>query len=182
MTGELASLTDPISVLGFLFVTTLGTPARCASFGAGEAHDVGLCGFVGEVIDVFPIFPQGHALVVMPASISVAHALRIADEEAAHVLLNTEVNDGPRGFMTRITHAPLRSAADFVFRPLEFLPAARVFLTAALLAGKLSQLSVTLAFERADAAPGHDHVKLPLGGVGMVWPVGGAGIFRYEAE
>jgi hypothetical protein len=37
MTGELAGLTDPISVLGFLFVTTLGTPARCASFGAGEA-------------------------------------------------------------------------------------------------------------------------------------------------
>jgi hypothetical protein len=66
------------------------------------------------VIDVFPIFPQGQALVVMPPSISGAHAVRIADEEVAHVLLDTEVNDGPRGFMTRITHTPLRSAADFV--------------------------------------------------------------------
>jgi hypothetical protein len=151
-----ADATRPISPFGLVTMPTCRTPARCASFGAGEAHDVGLCGFVGGVIDVFPICPQGHALVVMPPSISVEHAVRIADEEAAHVLLNTEVNEGPRGFMTRITHAPLRSAADFVLRSLEFLPAARVFLTAALLAGELSQLSVTLAFERADAASGHD--------------------------
>src|SRR6266700_3840558 len=137
MAREPADSARPLSPFGLVAMPTCRTPARGASFGADEAHDVGLCSFVGEVIDVFPIFPLGHALVVMPASISVAHAVRIADEEAAHVLLNTEVNDGPRGFMARITHAPLRSAADVVLRPLEFLPAARVFLTAALLAGEL---------------------------------------------
>ena len=163
---EAADPARPISPFGLVTMPTCRTPARGASFGAGEAHDVGLLGFVGEVIDIFAIFPRGHALVVMPASISVAHAVGIADEEATDVLLNTEVNDGPRGFMTHITHAPLRSAADFVLRPLQFLPAARVFLAAALLVGELSQLSVTLAFERADAAPGHDQGRARVGGHG----------------
>jgi hypothetical protein len=60
----------PISAFGFVLVPAARTPARCASFGAGEAQDAGLLGFMGEIVDVTSVFPQRHALVVMPAAIA----------------------------------------------------------------------------------------------------------------
>lgn len=57
---ESAGTADPISTIGLLFMPTARTPATGSSFGAGEAQDVSLFGFVGEIV-VFPVFPQGHA-------------------------------------------------------------------------------------------------------------------------
>ena len=70
----------PISVLGFMFMPTSGTPATGSSFEVGEARDVSLFGFVADVVDVFAILPVAHALVVMLATILVADPMRIACE------------------------------------------------------------------------------------------------------
>jgi len=40
-----------------VFIPAYRTLATCSSFGASEAHDVGLLGFVGEVVDVFAVLP-----------------------------------------------------------------------------------------------------------------------------
>ena len=71
----------PGSPFGLVFVPACRTPARCPSFGAGEAHDAGCFGFMREVVDVPAVFPQGHALVVMASPVLLSHALRVADEE-----------------------------------------------------------------------------------------------------
>jgi hypothetical protein len=55
-------LACPISSLGLVFMPTDRTLATCASFGASEAHDVGLFGFLREVVDILAILPQGHPL------------------------------------------------------------------------------------------------------------------------
>ena len=63
--GKATSFTCPISSFGLVFMLTDRTLATCSSFGASEAHDVGLLGFVGEIVDILAIFPEGHALVVV---------------------------------------------------------------------------------------------------------------------
>ena len=65
VSGKAAGSTYPISAFGLLFLPTDRTLARCSSFRASEAHDVGLLGFVGEIVDILAIFPEGHALVVV---------------------------------------------------------------------------------------------------------------------
>jgi hypothetical protein len=122
-------------------------------FGAGEAQDMGLGGFVRQVVDVLVVFPYGHALVVMPAPVLPTHAVRVADEKVPDVLLNTEVDDRPGGFVARIADASLRAAAHSVLRPLQLLKASRVLGAAGLLAGQLPQVPIPLPFEGADAAP-----------------------------
>ena len=84
---------DPISALGFVSMSASGTPTAGSSFGAGEARDAGVLGFVGQVVDVTAVFPQGHTLVVMTAAIAGAHAVRVADEERADFVFHAEVND-----------------------------------------------------------------------------------------
>ena len=157
MTGELAGLTDPISVLGFMFVTTLGTPARCASFGAGEALYVGLLAFMGEVVDVLAIFPQGHALIVVSAAVLLTDTMRIADEEAPDLVFHTKVDHLARSFVPRITNTTLCTSALLVLGSLQLLPAMGVLFASGLLLGNLAELLMALSFERTDTAPGHNH-------------------------
>ena len=157
MTGELAGLTDPISVLGFMFVTTLGTPARCASFGAGEALYVGLLAFMGEVVDVLAIFPQGHALIVVSAAVLLTDTMRIADEEAPNLLFHTKVDHFARRFVPQITNTTLCTTALLVLGSLQLLPAMGVLCTPGLLLRKLAELPIALSFERTNTAPGHNH-------------------------
>ncbi len=57
VSGKATSFTCPISSFGLVFLSTCRTLAARSSFRASEAHDVSLFGFVGQVIDVFPIFP-----------------------------------------------------------------------------------------------------------------------------
>jgi hypothetical protein len=152
-----AGAADPISILGFVAMPTARTPARCPSFGAGEARDVSLLGFVSEVVDVLAVLPQGHALVVVTTSITVTNTVRVADEERSHVPLHAEVNHLTGRFVPQIADTPLGSAAVLVPGALQLLPAPRVLLAPALLFGELAQLPAALPLERANAAPGHDH-------------------------
>ena len=147
MATKSADSADPISAFGFVFVPAARTPATCSSFGAGEARDAGLFGFVREVVNVLAVFPASHALIVIPASLSLAHAVRIADEERSHLVLDTEVDDLPCGFVSQITDALFGSPAVLVLGALQLLPTAGVLRAATLLFGELAQLSQSLPLE-----------------------------------
>ena len=111
MTCEPALLAVPNPAFGFVLMPTSGTLATCSSFGASEARDVSLFRFVGEIIDVFAILPQGHALIVVSAVIPIAHAMRIADEQHSDLVLNTKVNDLLQGTVDfGATDAPMCDA------------------------------------------------------------------------
>ncbi len=152
--NKAAGAARPSSAFGLVTMPTDWTPARCASFGAGEAQDAGLCGFVAEVGDILAVFPAGHALVVMPAIVSRAHTMWVADEERSHLVLDAEVDDLPGRLVAQITDAPLGSAAVLVLGSLQLLPTAQVLLATTLLCGEPAQLSQALPLEGADAAPG----------------------------
>ncbi len=146
----------PSSAFGLVLVPTSGTPAGGSSFGAGRARDAGVLGFVDQVVDVFAVFPQGHALVVVPPAVLGAYTVRIADEERPYLVFYTIVDDLARSFVPEIAHAPLGPSARLVLRALQLLPAPGVFLAPAPLLSELPELPVSLPFEAADAAPGHD--------------------------
>jgi hypothetical protein len=146
----------PISAFGLMLVPTSGTPAGGSSFGAGRARDAGVLGFMGQVVNVFAVFPQGHALVVVPPAVLGAYAVRVADEERPYLVFYTKVDDLARSFVPEIAHAPLGPSARLVLRALQLLPAPGVFLAPALRLFELPELPVSLPFEAADAAPGHD--------------------------
>jgi hypothetical protein len=155
MTCEPAGEARPISPSGLVAMPAARTPAAGSSFGAGEARDAGLLGFVHEVGDVLAIFPQRHPLVMIPPARTVAHAVGVADEEASHLLIDAEVDDLPGSLMAKITHTPLRSAADLVLGALQFFPAAGGLLTPGLLLGELAELLAPLPLEGTDTASGH---------------------------
>ena len=160
---ETAGAADPISAFGLVFMPAYRTPATGSSFGAGEAHDVGLFRFVREVVDILAIFPQGHPLVVMPALILIAHAMWVADEERTGVVLNAKVDNLPGGFMARITDTTLSPTTLLVLGALQLLPSARILLATGLLPGDFAKLLIALPFEGTDTASGHHEC---LGGRG----------------
>jgi hypothetical protein len=96
---EAAAAADPRSSPGLFTMPAARTPAAGSSFGAGEARDAGLRGFVGEIVDIAAVFPARHPLVVVPAAVSGAHSMRVADEERSHRALDAEVDDGPGGLV-----------------------------------------------------------------------------------
>ncbi len=136
---------------------TARTLARGPSFGASEARDVSLFGFVGEIVNILAIFPQRHPLIVVSPVIMVANAMRIANEESANLLSLAEVNDFACGFVPQVTDAPFGTPALLVLSTLQLLPPARILLAAALLFGNLTKVSVTLTLEGADTAPSDNH-------------------------
>jgi hypothetical protein len=166
MAAEATGPACPISAFGLVFMPTSRTPARCASFGGGRAHDVGSSGFVGEIVDIFPILPAGHTLVVMPAVIPIAYAMRVADEERPDPVPHTEVDDLPGRLMSQMADTTLSAAALLVPGTLQLLPAARILLASSLLPGDFPELLVTLSFERADTTPGDDYGLTCSGGDG----------------
>ena len=156
MAPKAAPAADPVSAPGLVFVLASRTPARCSSFGAGRARDAGLVRFVGEVINIAAVFPLRHAAIVVAAVVLGAHAVRVADEERSHPVLDAKVDDPARGLMPEIAHAPLGPSTDLVLGPLELLKASGVLLAPAQLLGKLPELLAALPLETADAAPGDD--------------------------
>jgi hypothetical protein len=56
MASKSTGSTDPISSLGLVFMPTYRTPAAGSSFGAGEAHDVGLFMHFHTAIPDLPCF------------------------------------------------------------------------------------------------------------------------------
>ena len=111
---------------------------------------------MGEVVDIVPVLPLGHTAIVEPTRIAGSHAMGVTDEERPDVLLDTEVDDFAGGLVAQVTHTTIGLAADLVLRSLQLLPTTRMLLTAALLFGKLAELSAPLPFERPDTAPSHD--------------------------
>ena len=156
MPGELAGAADPISALGLMFVPTYRTAARCASFGAGEAHDVSSFAFVSEVVDVLAIFPQSHTLIVVATIVPIAYAMRIANEEAPHFVLNTKVNDLSCCLMPQITDTPFSPTALLVLGSLQFLPTTGILGTTGLLLGDLTQTHSALPLETTDTTSSDD--------------------------
>ena len=138
---------------GLVFVPAYWTLAARSSFAAGEALDAGLFALVGQIVDVFSVFPLGHALVVMPSFVLLAHAMGVANKKCPNLLFFTEVKHLARGLVPQVTHAPLDATRHLVLRPLQFLPATGVFLTACLFFGKLSVPHVALALEAANTTP-----------------------------
>jgi hypothetical protein len=114
---EAADAADPVSVPGLVAVPTARTLARCSAFRASEARDVSRFRFVDEIVDVLPIFPKGHALVVMPAMVSFADTMRIANKEGSDPLFDAKVDDSPGGFVTLVTDTPGISLADCIPGP-----------------------------------------------------------------
>lgn len=153
---ESAGTARPGCAFGLVTMPASRTLATGSSFGAGEARDAGLFGFMGEVINILSILPQGHSLVMVPAIVSIADTTRITDEETSHLVFNAEVDDLPCGLVAHIANTPLGSSAHLALGVLQFLPTAGVLLASALLLGKLTLLSSSLSFQRADAPPGHD--------------------------
>jgi hypothetical protein len=146
----------PISSLGLVFMPTCRTLATCASFGASEAHDVGLFGFMREVVDILAILPQGHPLVVVTTRMAVTDAMRIPNEERANILFLAEVDHFAGSFVTQITNAAFCSCLDLVLGSLQLSPSSRVFFASRLLFSKLAKLLGSLPLERADATTCHD--------------------------
>ena len=81
MAAKPAVAADPVSSPGLMFMRASGTPAAGSSFGASEAPDARLLAFVGEIVDVIAVFPLRHPAIVMASAISIADAVRVADEE-----------------------------------------------------------------------------------------------------
>src|SRR4051794_29461321 len=109
VSSKATGFTCPISSFRLVFVPTYRTLATRSSFGASEAHDVGLLGFVGQVVDIFAIFPQGHTLVVVSTTIAVTDTVGITNEERANFLLNTESDHLACCFVSHITNTSLCS-------------------------------------------------------------------------
>ncbi len=156
MASKSTGSTDPISSLGLVCMPTYRTPAAGSSFGAGEAHDVGLFCFMGQVVDIPAIFPKRHPLVVMPAFILMAYSMGSAGEERPDLVFYTKVDHLAGGFMSLVTNTSFCSSALLVLRSLQFLPTTGVLLATGLLCGKLSKLLVALMFEGTDTTSSDD--------------------------
>ncbi len=83
MSCKATGLTCPISAFGLVLVPTYRTLATRSSFRASEAHDVGLLGFVGEIVDIFAVLPHSHTLIVVSSAIPIADTMGITDCELA---------------------------------------------------------------------------------------------------
>ena len=151
-----AAAARPSSAFGLGLVPATGTPAAGSSFAAGEAQDAGLLGFMGEVVDVFAVFPHGHATIVVTAGVPAAHAMRVADEERSHLPLDAKIDHLSRGFVAQVADTPLGPPTNLVLGALEFLPTTGVFGAAALEPSDLPQLLAALPLEAANAASSHD--------------------------
>ena len=118
---------------------------------------MGLCGFVGEVVDVLPILPLGHPLIVVPSAIAGTHAMWVANEEGTNFMLYTEVDHLACGLVSLITDTTFSASALLIFCELQVLPPSGVFLALALLFRDVSHLHGTPSFESTNTAPRYNH-------------------------
>ncbi len=146
----------PISAFGLLFMPTARTLATGSSFGASEARDVSLFRFVTQIVNIFAVFPQRHALIVVATSITSADTVRIADEEASYLMLNTEINHPSRGFVSHVPNTSFRTSAYCMLGMLQLLPTTGIFLATGLLPGNLAQSLMALPLEATNAPSSDD--------------------------
>jgi hypothetical protein len=125
---------------------------------------VSLFAFVREVVNILAILPQGHALVVMPPALVLTNPVRITNEESANTLFHAEIDDLTSRFMAQITNTTLGAAALLIPGLLQLLPPPGVFFATTLFPGNLTELLMTLSFERTNAASGDNECFARIGG------------------
>jgi hypothetical protein len=164
VSSETTRVAVPLPVSRLVFMPTVGTPARCSSFRAGEARNMGLLCFVGQIVDVLAIFPQGHALIVVSALLLVADPMRIANVECANLVFDAEIDHFTRSFVSQITNTAFCPTALLVPGTLQLLPATRIPFATRLFLCDLAELLASLMLERTNPAPGHNHRLARVGG------------------
>src|SRR5215469_1937463 len=117
-----------------------------------------------EIVDIFPILPADHTLVVMPSLVLLPNAMRVANEKGAYLLLLAKRDHLPGCFVAQVAHTALDTTDHLVLRSLKLLPAARVLLTASLFFSNPPVPHVVLAFEATNAAPRDDDGHASAGG------------------
>jgi hypothetical protein len=90
-TDGVAAAPDPS--FDFLFPAAYRTLAARSPLRTSEAHDAGCLGFTRQVGDIPAVLPPGQALIVMPSTGALAHAMRITDEQSARLMLLTKGDD-----------------------------------------------------------------------------------------
>jgi hypothetical protein len=123
-----------------------------------------LFAFVGQVVHILAVFPQGHTLVMVAPTITVAHPMRIAHEERPDVLLYTEVDHLTSRFMAQVADTTFAPPALLILGVLELLPPSGILLTTSLFPGNLAKLPVPLSLERTNATPGDNQCLPGIGG------------------
>src|SRR5438046_10707627 len=83
---------------------------------------MGLFCFVGQIVDVFALLPQGHTLIMMPPVLLVAYTMGVADKERTDFVLNAEIDHVAGGLMSLIADTPFSASTLLVFGFLQFLP------------------------------------------------------------
>jgi len=105
-----------------------------------------------EIVDILAVFPLRHTLVVVASFALLPHAVRIAYEEGAYLVLYTKVDHLSRGLMAQVAHSPLDATRHLVPGALQLFPVTRVLLAPRLLFGKVPVPHVALALEAAYTA------------------------------
>lgn len=67
-----------------------------------------------QIVDVFAIFPLGHALMMVPSCWAIAHPMGIANVENTDLLGLTELHNLAGAFVPQVAHLPLDAALTFL--------------------------------------------------------------------
>lgn len=128
VTLKATGITSPVPPFGLVTMAAYGTPAGRTSLVPGEAHDAVFFRLLFQIVDVLPVLPLAHALVVVTATISAAGSVRVANENRLHPMRRTKIHYLPRSFMPQITDPTLASEGESGTSFPELFPAARAFL------------------------------------------------------
>ena len=149
--GASRTMTPPDAPTYFLFPPTYRTPARCSLLRTGEALHVGLFGLIGEIGNVFAVFPLAHTLVMMAPAPPIPDPMGIADEERADAMLLTEGDDRSRALVPQVADLSTLPGAHFPSCSLKFPIPPRAFLAPVAFLGDLAQGPVMPPLEAANA-------------------------------
>jgi hypothetical protein len=147
-----------------MFMPTDGTLATCSSFGASEALDAGLFRFVGEIVNITPILPEAHPLVMVASMVLVSHPVGIANEEGPDFLLKAKIDDFACGLMALVANTALCSSCLLVFGVLQFLPTPGMLCAASLFFADRPQGFRSLPFQRTNPPSGDNESFTGIGG------------------
>ncbi len=129
----------PDAPLHFVFPAAYRTLAARSPLTASEALDAGCFGFGSKIGQIPAVLPPAQALIMMPSAGPLAHTLRIADEQPAHLMLLTKRDDFAGSLMAQRPNLPPGARAHLAPSSLQLAPAPRAPRAAAALPGQLPQ-------------------------------------------
>ena len=89
---------------------------------------MGLFAFVGQIVNIFPVLPQAHALIVVGTIIVIAHTMRIANKERTYLMLDTEVDYLASCLMPLVADRPFSASTLLVLARWSFFHRREYFL------------------------------------------------------